>query len=185
MQLIGLILDGLILVLLAFTVFFAGKLSLALKNFREGKKDFANLLSKLSEATNQAESSIRKLQKATDDSGHDLQMRINQAKALSEELQFMTEAANNLADRLEGMAAKNREIAGRIERAAGIGGEPLDLGSDKDDKIERMPDSAGNKSGFMIKDKELSASKQKNETREYGSRAEEELARAIRNRKKQ
>ena len=160
MQIVSLILDCLILVLLAATVFYAGRLSLALKSFREGKEDFAKLLSELGQATSQADAAIQKLRKSTDDSGHDLQLKVNQGKALSEELQLMTEAATNLADRLEHSAGKNREIMNRIERAAGISGEPLELGSSlskEDDDFElkagRRPERSG---GFSIQDPELS-----------------------------
>ena len=201
MQIVSLILDGLILVLLGATVFYAGRLSLALKSFREGKEDFAKLFNELGQATSQAEIAIQKLRKSTDDSGHDLQLKVNQAKSLSEELQLMTEAATNLADRLEHAAVKNREIMNRIERSAGIGGEALELGGSLSSEETDFELKAGHRperstGGFSIQDPELSARRrlsysaldedfeseddtQGDDSGEYLSKAERELARAL------
>lgn len=198
MQIVSLILDGLILILLAATVFYAGRLSLALKAFREGKADFAKLLQQLNQATTQAEASIQKLQKSTEDSGHDLQLRLNQGKAISEELQLVTEAATNLADRLEDMASKNREIARRIEKASGIGGEALDLGgglSASSRRAGRSPDAAGESSSgdelaaFAIRDREAAGGTETGldedvDDGEFQSAAEKELATALKKSKK-
>lgn len=197
MQVVSLVLDGLILILLAATVFYAGRLSLALKAFREGKADFAKLLQQLNQATAQAEASIQKLQKSTEDSGHDLQLRLNQGKAISEELQLVTEAATNLADRLEDMASKNREIARRIEKASGMGGEALDLGgglSASSGRRKSPPASDETSSGeelaaFAIRDREAAGGLETGmdedvEDGEYQSAAEKELATALKKSKK-
>lgn len=164
MQIISLILDGLILILLGTTVFFAGRLSLALKSFRESKDEFGRLLGQLNHATNQAEQSIHALRQASDETGHEIQLRISKSKSMSEELQLMNEAATNLADRLENYATRNREIMTRIERASGIGGEALDLGNNvsKSDSAKKSsqssikPDEKGSMGGgFAIRDADM------------------------------
>lgn len=181
MQIASFILDGLILVLLGATIFYAGRLSLALKTFREGKNEFAKMLNELTKATGQADRAIQNLRSSTDESGHDLQMRINQSRALSDELQLMTEAATNLADRLEKMASKNREILGRIERASGIGGEPLELGGG--DFSIRDRDTALGSQVISDGDDDSLATDPDNgryDDGKYMSRSEQELAMALR-----
>ena len=181
MQVLGLVIDGIILVLLAATVFYAARLSLALKQFREGKAEFAQLLNQLHQATSQADQSILNLQKSTEDSGHNLQMRINSAKSLSDELQLMTEAATNLADRLEGMAGKNREIVRRMERAAGMGGEALDLGGNLNAESpgESNFSLRDTDAGHLDEDIHADDNIDDIDTGEYASRAEKELAEAL------
>ena len=185
-----LILDGLILVFLAITVFFAAKLSMALKQFRDGKQEFAKLLNQLSTSTMQADKAIERLHKSTDDSGHDLQMRINSGKSLSEELQLMTEAATNLADRLENMASYNRDILARIERASGVSGEALDLGGPSQKRTSKQNRPELSTRDFSIQDKEEQLASEGGvdnfddgfdeiDTGRFSSRAEKELADAL------
>lgn len=98
---LGLVLDGIILLLLAGTIFFAGRLSLHLRDFRSNRAGMEKLVATLAEQITQAERAIAGMREAAREGGRDLQERINEARALTEELQFMNETGNNLAGRLE------------------------------------------------------------------------------------
>ena len=108
----------------------------------------------------------------------------------------MTEAATNLADRLEKMSERNREVASRMERAAGMAGEPLDLGSGTSSSPEGRL-SSGRPGGFDIRDPEIGSEKDSHGqdgdndldledagAGDYQSKAEKDLANAIRRRNK-
>lgn len=118
--LVPFILDGLIILLLGATVFFAARLSLHLKTFRDSRKDLERLIRDLSTHIQRAEGAIGGLRETARDTGRDLQAMINEAKALSEELQLMHEAGDNLAGRLEKLAERNRTIAERLSDPHGI-----------------------------------------------------------------
>lgn len=118
-ELIGLVLDGLVLVFLAATIFVAWKLSDSINVFRKTRKDMEKLVTDLSRNVEKAELAITGLKSSTRDTGRDLQSVLAEARALSDELQLMTESGDNLASRLERLAERNRDIAERIERAGG------------------------------------------------------------------
>ncbi len=107
----SLFLDGAILVLLMATVFFAARLSLHLKDFRESRHEFDRLINKLTVDITKAEQSIAGLREAARESGRDLQDTIKQARALADELQFMGESGNTVATRLEKAVTGGRSAA--------------------------------------------------------------------------
>jgi hypothetical protein len=102
-----LILDALVLVMLAVTVFYAGRLSLHLKNFRDSRKSLEGLLERLSENIDRADRAIAGMREVARDSGAALHEKIKDAQSLADELQVMQEAGNNLAGRLEKLADRN------------------------------------------------------------------------------
>ncbi len=110
----GIILDLIILVLLAATIFYSVRLAAGLKAFRESRSELSSLLEKLSVSIEQAEEAIAGLRVAARESGNELQETINQARSLSEELQFINEAGDNLAKRLEDLASRSgKSLAAR------------------------------------------------------------------------
>ncbi len=188
MELAGIILDGIILTLLGTTIFFAGRLSLSLKTFREGRAEFERVLKDLDKSITQAQDAVGRLQQTSDDTGHALQMKINESKALSDELQLVNEAAANLADRIEALATKNRKIADQIEHAVGYTGRPLELETVTSDlpKAKTKPSKPDPK-GFEIHDRDADDDDSDDvfsQDHELMSKAEIELANAIKKKKK-
>jgi hypothetical protein len=101
---ISLITDGLIILLLAGTIFYALRLSAHIKAFRDSRKDIEKLLGDLAAHIGKAEQAVEGLRAGARQSGRDLQALINEARGLSEELQIMSQSGNSLAGRLEKLA---------------------------------------------------------------------------------
>lgn len=118
---IGVILDILIVILLGATIFYAARLSIHLKTFRDARSDMDDLLDDLSEAVIRAENAIKGMNNSAQQSGQKLQDVINEAKFLADELRFMNESGDNLASRLEKLAERNRELVDLLEQAGGVG----------------------------------------------------------------
>lgn len=169
-----LILDGLILLLLGGTIFFAARLSLHLKTFRSNRSELEKLVKDLADQIAQADRAVAGMREAAREGGRDLQQRINEARALSEELQFMNETGNNLAGRLEkvatGTAARINPYDGDYEPAisetpgekrGGFAIQDREYGMDDDDDAP----------GFLLEDEDDGSN--------LGSRAERELFQAL------
>lgn len=107
-SLLGLFMDGLVLVFLGATIFFAMRLSTHLKNFRDGRKDLERLIRDLSTQIDKAEHSIDALKVSARDIARDLQQQLDESKTMSAELEIMTRGANNMADRLDKSAERHR-----------------------------------------------------------------------------
>ena len=122
---IGLLLDGLILVFLCVTIFYAARLSMFLKVFREGKTGMEVLIRDLSLTINKAETAIKAMKIHAQETEGELREAINQAKFLSDELGFMNETGDSLANRLEKLADRNRELVDLMENAGGIGTQKI------------------------------------------------------------
>lgn len=118
---ISFLLDGLILVFLSVTIFYAARLSLFLKSFREGKDGMQLLIRDLSTTVDKAEESIKIMKGYSMETEEELRAVIHEAKFLSDELRFMNETGDNLADRLEKLANRNRELVDLLENSGGIG----------------------------------------------------------------
>jgi len=110
-SLMPLILDGAVIALLIAVIFYAGRLSLHLRDFRTSRRDMDGLIRDLSVSVERAEQAMVGLRETARESGRDLQGMINEAAALSEELQLMGETGNSLARRLEVAAEKNGRAA--------------------------------------------------------------------------
>ncbi len=129
---ISLLLDGLILVFLCVTIFYAARLSLFMKSFREGRSDMQRLIHDLSLTIDKAEASVATMKDNASGAETGLRDIINQAKFLSDELRFMNETGDSLADRLEKLADRNRELVDLMESSGGIGTQrivPYESGS--------------------------------------------------------
>lgn len=118
---LGLILDGVILVFLAVTIFYASRLTIFLKNFRQSRETVEALIRNLSTAIDKAEYAIKNMHALSDESRTNLQDVINEASFLSDELRFMNESGDSLAERLEKLADRNRELVDLMEDQGGIG----------------------------------------------------------------
>ncbi len=121
MSSLAVVLDGVILVFLAVTIFYAVRLTFFFKAFRESRESVEALLTKLSFTIDKAQNAIINMQEMSQSSRGDLQDVINEASFLSDELRFMNETGDNLAERLEKLAERNRELVDLIEDHGGIG----------------------------------------------------------------
>ena len=181
---VSLILDVIIILLLAGTAFLAARLSVHLKNFREGRKSMDKLLADLTAQVDRAQGAIDGMRENARSSGRDLQQVINDAKALSDELQIIIGAADGRAERL----AKNIE---RVQKNVTMFTPFSGSGDEKPQKREEK-----NISGFSIRDPEFDLADESGEeddfilsepgtgAEEFGSRAERELFEAMQGRKK-
>lgn len=168
----AMIVDGLILVLLGITAFFAARLSLRLKDFRDGRTEMDSLVRRLSQEVANAERAIEGLRTATRDSGRDLQQTINEAKALSDELQIMSQSGGSLASRLEKLADRKTGSRYRapVPSPASFAIRDPDFDQGLDSVAEAEADDA----------KDFYAEEDGGDRPDFGSRAERELYEALR-----
>lgn len=118
---VSFILDGLILVFLAVSIFYGARLSLFFKVFREGRDGMQILIRDLSVTVNKAESSVQVMKEHAKQTEQEISDVIKEAQFLSDELRFMNETGDSLANRLEKLADRNRELVDLMENAGGIG----------------------------------------------------------------
>jgi chromosome segregation ATPase len=184
MQILGLIMDGLLLLFLAGTMVFVFRLSKNIKAFRQSRGELDKLVKDLGSHIEKADRAITGLKNSAKDAGKDLQSLIDQSRALSDELQMMTESGDNLAGRLERLAERNRDIADRIEKAGGK--TPSGL-STREPAMKRMQEEKRVPTGpsFAIRDREVENKEEVSvfEDDEF-SKAERELMAALRMGKK-
>ena len=96
-----LILDGLVVVMLAATIFYAAALSRRLNKLRDNRREMETAVRQFAEASVKADASVKGLKRTADESGTNLQKLIDRGQALRDELAFLVEAAEAVADRLE------------------------------------------------------------------------------------
>ena len=149
MEHMNLILDGIILVFLAGTIFYAMKLSGHLKAFRDTRAELDQLIGSLTTQIAKAEKSVTVMKDTAQSSGEALQKHIREAKMLSDELDMMIQAGNNMADRMEKAAMR-----GKGEQPENQSSAPsLNAMADEVDQALRGSASSG-ETGFMIHDRE-------------------------------
>ncbi len=112
-ELIALVLDFVVLVFLAATIFYAIRLSKGLSDFKAHRREFDGVITSLLSSIDQAERSIANLRQVGAQEAAELERLIKQSKAMSEELKIINEAGESMAKRLEKLAEKNREVAQR------------------------------------------------------------------------
>lgn len=161
--LLGLVMDGLVLVLLGATIIYAARLSRNLKNFREGRKDLEKLIGDLSSQIVRAEGAIEGLKTSARDVSRALQQQLDEAKDIGADLEIMTRGANNMADRLDKAADRHRA-------AEAIAPQTLPPNVRRPTR-EEFP-------GFAIRDPEAEGAVQHEDAE--GSVAERELMEALR-----
>ncbi|MAM35001.1 MAG: hypothetical protein CMH28_08000 [Micavibrio sp.] len=103
---IGLIIDVVILLFLAATIFYAMRLSSQLKILKDSKAELEQLVSNLAINITRAQEAIQEMHDVADDSGAQLHGLLKKAQGLSEELEIITEAGDSLANRLENLAGE-------------------------------------------------------------------------------
>lgn len=161
---VGFLLDGLILVFLSVTIFYAARLSLFLKSFREGKDGMQILIRELTSAVDKAEGAIKGMKIHATETEEELRNIINEAKFHADELHFINETGDSLADRLEKLANRNRELVDLLENSGGIGNpklrvekqsiDPWDVTKTAKRSITSQEENSEN-DGFEIQDFEI------------------------------
>ncbi len=147
------LIDILIVGLLAYAIFIARKLQKQFTAFKQNKDAFLAAVGDLDRSIMQADRAIAGLQNSAGEVGAKLQSEIKEAQALFDELHFINDAGNNLATRLEKLAGQANPV--------------------KDREAETQEKSKKSKKSDTIK----------KETLKTGSRAEEELLKAIKSKK--
>lgn len=117
---IALLLDGIILVFLAVTIFYAARLSIFLKVFRQERSSMLSLIKDLSATIDKAEASIATMKKNAGETEDYVTGVMKEAKFLADELSYMTQSGDKLANRLEQVADRNKELVDLIEKSDGI-----------------------------------------------------------------
>lgn len=184
---LSLILDLSILACLGGTIFYAFRLTNALSNFRDHRKDLQGLITDLTENVDRAVQATEILKATSMNAGQDLQGTINEAKALSSELQEINEVGNNLAKRLEGLADNRAE-----SRGARSGGAELESLFSPNDEVD-SDDSFD--ATFAIQDRDFGDEELEDnvwgdepdiqgDADHLQSKAEKELYAALKNKKK-
>lgn len=104
---LSLILDLSILACLGGTIYYAFRLTNALSNFRDHRKDLQGLITDLTENIDRAVAATEVLKSTSASTGQELQNAVNDAKTMKDELQLLNETAESLARRLaDGRSSK-------------------------------------------------------------------------------
>ena len=181
MELLGLIMDGLLLLFLAGTMIFAFNLSKNIRIFRQSRGELEKLIRDLGTHIEKADQAIAGLKVSAKDAGRELQVLIDQSRSLSDELQVMTESGDNLAGRLERLAERNRDIAERIEKSGGKGMPGL---STREPAVKRMEERhVPTGPAFAIRDRDAAREVEEAIDDDF-SKAERELMAALKMGKK-
>ncbi|MAS87958.1 MAG: hypothetical protein CMH30_08310 [Micavibrio sp.] len=101
MDILGLVIDVIIVVMLCWTIYVATKLSRNLEVFNKTKKDLSSLITQISTSVTKANDALTTFKSAVNESGGVLDKRISEAKMLSDELELIYQSSNRVADRLE------------------------------------------------------------------------------------
>jgi len=126
---IGLIIDGLILVFLVVTIFYAARLTLFMKSFRESREALQHLIRDLTSIIQTSENAIATMKREATEIESEAVETLREAKFIADELKFMNSAGDNLAERLGKLADRNKELVDIMVKSGGIGhmifeGEP-------------------------------------------------------------
>src|SRR5580658_625371 len=113
------ILDILLVVLLAATLFHAVRLERALGALKRDRSALEALVGTFNASTRAAESGIERLRSATEGVGRQIQRQIEIATVLKEDLTFLVQRGEGLADRLDELVRAARPtIAGASQLAS-------------------------------------------------------------------
>lgn len=177
----SLILDVFIILLMGVTLFGIWRLGKYLKIFRQSRDDMSKLLRDLSDAAERADNSVQDLRWSANERGRKLQKKMDQARSLMDELQFIIAAAGNIADRLEKLTdTGGKNLRGEDTQPPGGAGEK---GSDLPPSPPDIDEPSGSERPFNQPSSTESTESDNLEGDDRRSRAEEELLRAIRQRR--
>lgn len=105
------ILDSLLAVLLAATLFHAVRLERALGVLKRDRAALETLVAAFNASTRAAETGVERLRAATDGAGKQMQRQVDAATALRDDLTFLVQRGEGLADRLDDLVRSARPAA--------------------------------------------------------------------------
>lgn len=97
----ALIINGIVIVLLAATIFYAFRLERRLEAVRNTQSALADVIRELNSATARAEAGLRGLKLAAESSGQALDDRIKRARSVGDELGMLLQAGQRLAQKID------------------------------------------------------------------------------------
>lgn len=167
----SLMIDVIIAILLAVTIFYAYRLSKVINVIRDSRADLSVLIRDLNSGIIRAEQAIHGLREIAIGSGDELQDRINKSRELVDELLLINEAGENLANRLSNITAsgKSKDKSHKFQGETDTEEEFF-----ADDELKKLIKSETMQSKKVT----VSEKDSKNDT-EFESSAEAELYKAI------
>jgi len=108
------LLDGVLIILLAVTLFHALRLERALGVLKRDRGVLEALVEGFNDSTRQAEAGIERLRVATDGAGRQIARQIETAQRLRDDLNFLGERGDRLAERLERVVRTARMHADQL-----------------------------------------------------------------------
>jgi hypothetical protein len=122
------ILEPVLVLLLAATLFHALRLERALGVLKRDRAALEELVSGFNTSTRQAETGIEQLRVAADGAGRQMARQIDTVMRLKDDLTFLLERGERLADRLDSLVRAGRPLAGEALRPVQAPDEePADL----------------------------------------------------------
>lgn len=106
------LLDIVLILLLAATLFHAVRLERALGVLRRDRAELQDLIVNFNASTRQAEIGIERLHTAAEGVGQQIAQQVDAASALKDDLVLLIERGNRLADRLGTLVHASRPLAG-------------------------------------------------------------------------
>lgn len=155
-DILSVILDVVVLLFLAGTIYYAVRLSASLKIFRDSRAEFESLIGALSRNIGEAQRAIEILKSATHSAGRELQQILDESMHLADELRLINEAGNNLATRLEGLAEKSRKMVQPQEFGAEFKDHGLQLKAEPPPAMPKSFAPVEERMNFSIKDRDFS-----------------------------
>lgn len=110
------LLDIVLMVLLAATLFHAVRLERALGVLKRDRAELQELITNFNVSTRQAEIGIERLRGAAEGAGQQIAQQVDAALALKGDLMLLIERGNGLADRMDNLVRAGRPIAGEAPR---------------------------------------------------------------------
>ena len=114
----SLVVDGFLAVLLLVTLIYVARLHKRLGQLRDSRQEFETLITRFTQATEQADRALANVKAAAAAEGQELQATIDRGRGLREDLAFMTDKATGLADQLEASISRARNGGQRPAAAA-------------------------------------------------------------------
>jgi hypothetical protein len=103
-------LELVLVVMLAVTLFHAVRLERALGVLKRDRATLESLVTGFNTSTRQAEQGVERLRAAADGAGRQIARQSEAAMALKDDLAFLTERGEKLADRLDGLVRSARPL---------------------------------------------------------------------------
>jgi len=104
------LLEGVLVLLLATTLFHAVRLERALGVLKRDRAVLEDLVAGFNDSTRAAEAGVERLRASTDGAGRQIARQIEQAQRLRDDLTFLSERGERLAERLEGAVRSARMV---------------------------------------------------------------------------